>query len=108
MWFQSVTRLRSVVAVAALVLLVFATGLAVLRAEPLALVGAVGIWLWVAKEGYLLLFSLAALITILSAGPQAFPGAKAEAETEIAGDPSRGIVCAIATVADRGAATPSA
>ena len=66
LWHTTVMRFRIVAAVAALLLLVFATVLAAIHEESLALVAAVGLWLWIAREGYLLLFGLAGLAAILT------------------------------------------
>ena len=66
-WHSAVMRFRIVAAIAALLLLVFGTVLAVIHQEPLALVAAVGLWLWIAREGYLLLFSIAGLAIVVGA-----------------------------------------
>jgi hypothetical protein len=64
LWYQTVMRFRLAVAIGAILLLAFATALSVSRSEPLALVAAVGVWLWVAREGYLMLFALAAFVVL--------------------------------------------
>jgi len=68
-WQSLVIGFRTAGAVAGFILLVVGSVVAVVDLEPLSIIAASGVWLYVAREGYLVLFSIAFAIVTTSASP---------------------------------------